>query len=171
MTARPQPTARPRSWWPLGIVVGLGIVFVANGIMITKALENPSAPAAEDHYVESEHYEEVLTERKAAAALGWTVDVEACPEGFDDGCVVTLTVTDRDGEPVTGLAGSVTATRADTTDLDRNGGFEESASGRYRTVLDLGDDGYYLFELRLTGHETPWVGERRIQIDRGKNRA
>jgi nitrogen fixation protein FixH len=150
-------------------VIGLGIVFVANGIMVSKALEHPSAPAAKDHYVEAEHYDEVLAEREAAAALGWTVDVQACPRGVDSGCALTITVADRDGAPVPGLSGSVAASRADTTALDRTGTLEAAAPGRYRTVLDLAEGGAYRFELRLTGGDAPWVGSRDVIVEEGQS--
>lgn len=157
-------TAPPRSYWPLGIAASLGVVFVANAIMISQAIDHPSAPAAEDHYLESEHYEEVLAEREAAAAMGWSVDVKACPDGFVDTCHVTVAVTDASAKRVSGLSGSVAASRADTTDLDRTATLEAAAPGVYRAVLELGEGGQYHLDLRLNGAETPWVGQRQILV-------
>ena len=86
-----------RSWWPMGIVAGLGVVFVANAIMITFALTNPSVMVSEDPYADALAYDRVIAERDAAKALGWSVELSPCD---DDTCTVTMLVRDAQGRMI-----------------------------------------------------------------------
>lgn len=146
-----------RSWWPLGIVAGLSIVAVANAIMITYALQNPSVRVSEDPYLDGLHYDEVIAERRASEALGWDVDIDVCATGMGETCEVALVVRDRSGAPVRGLTGSVDARRGDNEALDRNASFEELSDGRYLASVGLATGGLYELSIRLEGGPSPWV--------------
>lgn len=145
-----------RSWWPYGIVGGLGVVAVANAIMITCALQNPSVRVSEDPYGDSLDYDRVIAERDAAKALGWTVELSPCS---NEACTVSLLVRDADGRPVDGLAGTIRAERGDDAGLDREGELLARGEGRYEGSLGLARHGLYAVSVRLEGGPAPWVGE------------
>lgn len=152
---------KTRNWWPIGIVAGLGVVFVANAIMITLALRNPSVMASEDPYGDALDYDRVIAERAATAALGWQVEFDVCTQGPspapERGCVVTFTVRDRDGHAVEGLSGAIEARRGDDAALDRVASVSERGEGRYEAVLALARPGLYELSVHLDGGPSPWV--------------
>jgi nitrogen fixation protein FixH len=146
---------KTRSWWPMGIIAGLGVVFVANAIMITFALTNPSVMVSEDPYGDALAYDEVIAERDAAKALGWTVTLSACSE---NACTVSLVVRDAGGAPVDGLTGAVHAERGDDAGLDREAEVVARGEGRYEATLALARPGLYEVSVRFHGGPAPWVG-------------
>ncbi len=121
-----------RAWgWPVGIVVGLGFVGVANAIMISIALSHPSAPAAEDHWAESLTWDRELELRERSAALGWSIETIGWrDEGRER---VQLRVVDGDGRPLAGLRGNVTLQRSDTANRDVRLELLDLGDGRYLT--------------------------------------
>ena len=153
---RPVPPSVP-SPWPRGIAASLGVVVVANMIMLTFALRNPSVRVAEDPYADGLEYDQVMAERAASAALGWKVSLKVCPHGLSDVCRVELAVHDRDGRPVAGLTGSVEARRGDTAELDRAAAVAQTEGGGYVANLRLGQPGVYELSVRLEGDAAPWV--------------
>ncbi|MCA9652111.1 MAG: FixH family protein [Myxococcales bacterium] len=153
-----------RSPWPWGIGIGLGVVVVANAIMIHIALSHPSAPAAADHYAESQRWSEVQAERQRAQELGWTVELRPCAQLDASGCALRLEVRDAQGEVVPGLHGRVSAQRADDVTLDRDAELAEISAGEYEGTLALARPGLYALSIRLEGGPAPWVDERRIEV-------
>lgn len=148
--------------WPWGIVIGLGIVVLANVIMLHFAITRPSAPASLDHYAESARWDEVQAERGRSQALGWHVVVHACSS---EGCTLHLEVTDTEGAPVLGLKGRLQAQRSDDPALDREGEVAEGSSpGEYRSHLALARPGLYTVSIRLEGGAAPWVDQRRVRV-------
>lgn len=120
-------SVEPRAWgWPVGIATGLGLVVVANAIMITIAISHPSAPASADHWAESLAWDRELELRQRSAALGWSI----AAIGWADQSL-QLQLVDVDGRPLVGLRGSVTLERADTAAHDVRLDLRELGSGVY----------------------------------------
>ena len=119
-----------RAWgWPVGIVVGLGLVVVANAIMISIALSNPSTPAASDHWAESLDWDRELDLRERSAALGWSVATIAWSNADRNG--VELLLVDAHERPLIGLRGSVALERSDSAEQDVRLELRELGDGRY----------------------------------------
>ncbi len=117
-----------RSWaWPVGIAVGLGCVGIANAIMISIALSNPSTPASADHWAESLAWDQELELRERSAALGWALTGVARLDG--DRLAVALV--DAQGRPLTGLRGSLSLERSDSAAHDVRLELRELGEGRY----------------------------------------
>lgn len=150
--------------WPVGIVVGLGFVVVANAIMIGIALSHPSVPAAEDHWAESLDWDRELAQRERSAALGWSV-VEIGASAELPGAV-ELRVVDREGRALTGLSGTLALERSDSDRFDRELKLVELGEGRYRSAEGVPQSGSFELELAL---RSP-AGERfvtRSRVDLG----
>ena len=120
--------------WPIGIIVGLGFVVVANAVMISIAISNPSAPAAKDHWVASQAWNEQLELRERSAKLGWSVTTIKRELGSN---ALVVHLADREGRPVEGLEGEVVVSRADTAAHDASAAFVELGGGQYRVALEV----------------------------------
>lgn len=131
--------------WPIGIVVGLTSVVVANAIMISIALSHPSAPASADHWAESLSWDRELEQRAKSRELGWSLGaLERDPEGR-----LLISVVDRRGEGLVGLTGAVALQRSDSTAHDQTLSLVELGEGRYRSRERAPNQGLYELELEL----------------------
>lgn len=156
----------PHSMWPWAIAGALAFVVLAYVVMIRLSLTHPSVPAATDHYADAARYDEILAERKAAAALGWDVDVGSCEVAVAaDRCRLLVRVRDRTRAPIAGLTGSIDARRPDDAALDRHGPITDLGEGLYEASLAIGRSGVYALELRLHGGEGAWVGVREASLE------
>lgn len=154
--------------WPWAIATALAFVVSAYVVMIQISLRHPSAPVAGDHYAVAERYDEVLARRKAAEALGWNVEVVACPRGpLAEQCRVALDVRDGHGQPLLGMQGTLDARRSDDVSLDRSATLHERGDGRYTADLALTRGGFYIIEVRLEGPAGSWLGSRQTLIGQG----
>ncbi|NVB40598.1 FixH family protein [Pseudenhygromyxa sp. WMMC2535] len=148
--------------WPIGIVVGLGIVLVANAIMITVAVSHPSVPAAEDHWRESMDWDRELEAREASAALGWTMgEFTRSDEG-----ALEMRILDAAGEPLPGLAGELRLERADDASRDASLTLVDLGEGRYRSQTSAPERG--LVRLELDVHDAGgrrFVASRNVELD------
>lgn len=145
-------TEQRRAWaWPVGIATGLGLVVIANAIMISIAISHPSTPASDDHWAESLAWDQELALREHSVALGWSI----AAIGWQ-GEGLALRVVDRDGRSLAGLRGTVTLERADTAAHDLRVELRELEDGRY--LADGAADQRGL--VRLTLDVTDTNGER-----------
>lgn len=162
------PTKPALQVWPWAIAAALAFVVLAYVVMIRISLRHPSAPVPGDAYAQAEHHDELLARRRAAQALGWRVDVVACPSGpAAERCEVVLEVRDAHGEPVLDLHGMVEARRADDASLDRTAAVEERGAGRYAADLPLARGGLYALDVTLEGPAGTWLGSREALLGSG----
>lgn len=150
-----------RNVWPIGIIVGLGAVVVANAVMITIAITHPSAPASDDHWAESLDWDRELAAREASAALGWSI--VSMRVGADG--ALELEIVDASGQGVSGLHGTLTLARADTATQDRTLEWLEIGGGRYRSTGELPERGLFVATVdlqRASGER--FVVQRRLEF-------
>lgn len=154
--------SKQRTWgWPVGIVVGLGTVAIANAIMISIAISHPSAPASTDHWAESLAWDQELALREHSLALGWSLAAIGW-HGQD----LELRLIDAQGQALTGLHGTITLQRSDTADRDLRVELLELERGRYLAAGATDHSGL----VRLTLDVMSPSGERfvaRQQLDLG----
>lgn len=154
---------RSRNRWVGGIVGGLGLVVVANVVMVSIATKNRPILEADEAYKEGLKYQDVIDERARVAELGWKVHVEACPEGAG-ACTIAFEVRDREGQTVGGLTGEVRVERLDDAASDRSATLTAEGPGRYTARVDLRRAGRWRLRSRLEGGPVPWVDERFIEV-------
>ncbi|ACI98682.1 FixH family protein [Rhodospirillum centenum] len=103
MTTVPTESPRKSAWIPWVFVGGMLIVVVVNAILIVVALKSWTGLVVPKPYERGIHYNEVLEAQSRQDALGWTVKAGFEPIGGPlDGRIV-LTVTGRDGAPLSAL--------------------------------------------------------------------
>ena len=128
-----------------------GTVIVVNINMAIKANTSWTGLVARNGYVASIDYQRDREGRRAAAELGWTIEVEVT------GGIVTFVISDASDGPVYMSAVDALAVRAITRDDETPIVFESVGGGRYRAdeVLPVGD-WVLKASLRKSENEVPW---------------
>lgn len=155
--------AQPRTFWPWGIVLGLALGVTVLVTMGTIAFRHRSAMVLGDPDRDALDFDRVLVDRRAAAALGWRIELDGCATLVDGACVLVVQVRDREGHALADVEGELVATRGDDARWDRTAAIEPSA-GSYRSVLPIGRGGLYRISLRLVRGDEVWIGERELLL-------
>ncbi|QDU84115.1 FixH [Planctomycetes bacterium Pla163] len=98
------------------------------------AVEDPSFTTVPDYYRRAVDWDTTQARRAASGELGWASQV--APSALGERLVVTLT--DREGRPVVGAVGALTAFHHAATKEVRTVPLEERGDGIYFATLDVG---------------------------------
>lgn len=119
----------------IALLAFFGIVIAVNLAFVRLALDSWTGLTDHDSYRTGLSWNRTLERSAAQRSLGWTVGIESRSEriGHADGrrLEVTLTLHDRAGRPLTGLALSGGARHPVLEANDRVIGFVEAGGGRY----------------------------------------
>lgn len=152
-----------KSLWIPALFVGLMlVVVVVNGIMIFFAEDTFSGLDTENAYQAGNSYNETLKEAAASAALGWSATVAFAPVA--GGRHVTVTVTDKSGKPVTGLALQGHLVRPISTAFDRVLTLRPEGSGIYGADIDLPMGGSWELRLSAQSGSVDWQTVQRVFV-------
>jgi nitrogen fixation protein FixH len=146
--APPHHRVPQRSAWrffPLGVVLVLTLVAVANGVMIYFAESTFPGEAVKDDFALNNDYTRILAAQKAQNALGWRLDIGA------EAGVPVLRLAGPDGKPLAGLAVSAVAARALGPRLAAALRFAETAPGVYRADRALSERGNWDIDVLAAG--------------------
>lgn len=124
----------------IGLVSFFLFVAGVNAYMITKAVTTFSGLDGEDSYRRGLDYNRTIAEAEMQSKLGWSGQTAALPGWHGIG----VTLLDRDGHPVTGLAVTGKLERPSTNTSDETLTFKETAPGRYeaQTAAQLAAGGW-----------------------------
>lgn len=148
----------------LAIVLGFfGIVTAVNGVMIWLALDSwPGLTGA--GYRDAAAQNAMLAEHERMAALGWTADIDIVP--VRAGRELTVTLSARQGEPVTGVALEAAFRRPVVEGMDRLVTLIPISAGRYRGVVALPAVGQWTLRLIATRDgKRLWAEERPLWLN------
>lgn len=156
---------RPSGWWyPWIFVAGFGVVFVVNGLLTYFATTTFNGLETSGAYEKGLAYNDEIAAAEAQAALGWTASFTAeggpapAPGVSLRPTQLALTMSDRDGRPVTGLSVTVTIRRPTVATMDVTVTLPATDAGTYggtvvlpqagqwevRVIARRGDDVYRL---------------------------
>ena len=142
--------------WPIYLGSLLGMSVVACGILVWVATRPDAPRPIKGYYEAARAWDADEAVEEASRQLGWTVRYEL-PSGVPhfEGMPrpVDVRVTDRNGKPVSGLAGHLFAIRPSDTRLNQTGelvGMPHEA-GSYRTLVRLDKPGTW--ELRIDARQ------------------
>lgn len=149
-------TASADRWIPWALIGGLALVIAANGTMIWFAAR--SFPGAiENGFEIGAGYNRVLDAAQRQSALGWAVQTAVEKDS------ILLSLTDRAGKPLDGLAVEGLAARpvgpADTHPL----AFTAAGNGRYRAAAGLAE-GQWMVMVEAKDGTARYLTSRRILI-------
>jgi nitrogen fixation protein FixH len=162
---RKKPLVPPHIAWPAFVValllLGIGSAFEA----LFAARSDGGAQIVEDYYDAALGFEDEQAARAASAALGWAADVEVgvCENGL---CAVELTVRDRAGAPVTGLAGVLTTSRPQEAGTAAKIPLapKEGAPGVYRQLVPLAAAGLWDFSIDARRGDERFLTTTRLDL-------
>ena len=132
--AAAKPEFRITGWHVLAIAVGFfAIVIGVDAIFVTAAYRSFSGQVAANPYEAGIAFNKTLAQRRAEAALGWTASVSDSSPGAGQH-VITLTFTDKAGEPIEDLTVTATLERPATEKGRRSMTFKLVGPGLYRSA-------------------------------------
>ncbi len=123
----PPPGRSPWRFFPLAVVLSIGVVVAVNAVLIYDALHTfPGAAGDDASFALSNHYGTVLEQAQRVAALGWVVTTAT-----DDAGRVVVTLAARDGVPLRGASLTGSAERPLGTPQTYAVRFQEAGQGRF----------------------------------------
>jgi hypothetical protein len=159
--------------WPLYLGGLLVMSIVAEGILVFSATRPDAPRPMKDYYQQAARWDQDAAIAAESRRLGWAVDVDV-PSGPEVVAAagprpVDVVIRDRDGHPVTGLAGDVHAIRASDGRLNATGTLTElpQQPGRYRTLLTLAAPGLWELDVEARREGVAFVHRVRVTVDGG----
>ena len=138
--------------WPIFLGGLLAMSVVASGVIVWVATRPDTPRPIKGYYEAARAWDADEAVEEASRQLGWTVRYElpaGVPHVAGTPRPVDVRVADRDGNPVTGLAGRLFAIRSSDTRLNQTADLVAlpQTPGRYRTLVRIDAPGAW--ELRI----------------------
>lgn len=154
--------------WPIYLGGHLAMSVVACGALVWVATRPDVPRPIEGYYEAAEAWDADESVYEASRRLGWTVRYDL-PAGVPHypgmPRPVDVTVTDRDGQPVDGLAGQFVAVRPSDSRLSQRGELVGLPThGTYRTLIRLDQAGAWEFRLNTQRQATHFVHASRFSV-------
>ena len=121
-------------WYPWVFVAAFGVVILVNGTMAYIAVDSWTGLETEKPFERAQAYNAELAQKNAQAALGWRAraDFEPLPVADNPRAgMLRFTVTDHDGQGISGLDVAALAVRPTHEGYDRDLTFLEQSAGTY----------------------------------------
>lgn len=155
--------------WPIYIGAHLSMSVIACGVLVWVATRDDAPRPIPAYYEASQSWDQDEAIADASRRLGWTVRYEMpadVPHYRGMPRPVDVTVADRDGRPVTGLAGHLLALRPADARLNQRGELVEQPShaGSYRTLVRLDEPGAWELRLDTTQQAMRFVHAARVSV-------
>jgi nitrogen fixation protein FixH len=154
---------RRRSLIPWLFAAAMLPVFAANGALIYLALQSKPALVDAHPFVDGLTYNRELAAARAQQGLGWNAALEP-PRRAAAPAPVAVTLRDRSGAPVTGLAVALTVRRPVGALPDRRLALAETGPGRYAGAVTLPLSGQWQFDIVARRGDDQFVYARRVVI-------
>lgn len=154
--------------WPIYIGGHLTMSVVACGVLVWVATTADAPRPIPAYYESALAWDADEAVEDASHRLGWTVRYELPGDIPHYGGMprpVDVTVSDRDGRPVSGLAGRLFAVRPADTRLNQTGSLVEMPTrGSYRTLIRLDAPGAWELRIDTTQQALRFVDVARINV-------
>jgi nitrogen fixation protein FixH len=161
--------------WPIYLGGLLAMTIGASGVLVWVATRPDSPRPIKGYYEAARAWDADEAVADASRQLGWTVDFDlpgGVPHYPGMPRPVDVRVADRDGRPVSGLAGKLFAIRPSDTRLNQSGDLTElpQQPGSYRTLVRLDEPGAW--ELRIDARQQAlrFVHAARLTVPGGGDR-
>jgi nitrogen fixation protein FixH len=155
--------------WPIYLGGLLTMSVIACGVLVWVATRPDSPRPIRGYYEAAQKWDADEAVEEASRQLGWTVRYEL-PAGIPHvpgmPRPVDVRVADRDGKPVSGLAGRLFAIRPSDTRLNQTGELTEipQEAGSYRTLVRIDQPGAWELRLDARQHALRFVHAARLDV-------
>lgn len=155
--------------WPIYIAGHLTMSIVACGVLVWVATRPDTPLPIPDYYQTAQAWDADEATLDASLALGWQVTFTLPGDvPYVAGALrpVDVTIVDRNGAPVAGLAGRFIAIRPSDARLNQSATLVEltGETGRYRTLVRLDMPGAWEFRLDTRQQALHFVHASRITL-------
>lgn len=153
----------PNVLWPAAIVGLLLFGGVTTFAVLIASRSDGGAQVVDNYYRKSVAWDSLAAERRASEALGWVARIEIKPPDQATGVAV---ITDKNGVPLTGLQGTVTVSRPQSSVTYGTHSLVEgdSSSGRYSFSFPYRDRGLWDVEIVARRADEQFIDKIRIEI-------
>lgn len=158
--------------WPIYLGGLLGMSVVACGILVFVATRPNSPRPIKGYYEAARSWDADEAVADASRELGWTVRYDLpsdIPHYPGMPRPVDVRVADREGKPVTGLAGRLFAIRPADTSRNQSGDLTEipQQAGTYRTLVLLDEPGAWELRIETRQQALRFVHAARLNVPAG----
>lgn len=162
--------------WPIYIAGHLVMSVVACGALVWVATRADTPRPIPEYYQSAQAWDADEAVEDASRRLGWTVRYELpadIPHYPGMPRPVDVMVADRDGRPVTGLAGRLLAIRPSDGRLNQRGELVAlpAHAGSYRTLVRLDEPGAWDLRIDTTQQSMRFVHGARVSVPAEPNPA
>ena len=147
----------------IAFIAFFGVIAAVNGVMMTYAITTMPGLDVANGYVASQGMNREIDAMRQQAERGWKADVAVSLK--NRAVPVSLTLTDRDGRLVTGLAATARLAHPAITTADHIGPLSESSPGVYGAVIpDVQAGGWTLVIEASRNGERVFASRNRITL-------
>jgi nitrogen fixation protein FixH len=161
--------------WPIYLGGLLVMTIGASGVLVWVATRSDSPRPIKGYYEAARAWDIDEAVADASRQLGWTVTYELpsdVPHYAGMPRPVDVRVSDREGRPVSGLAGKLFAVRPSDTRLNQSGDLTElpQQPGSYRTLVLLDEPGAWELRIDARRQALRFVHTVRMTVPGGSDR-
>ena len=155
--------------WPIYLASLLSMSVVASGVIVWVATRPDSPRPIKGYYEAAQAWDADEAVEQASRQLGWSVSYQLpsdVPHVAGMPRPVDVRVADRDGRPVSGLAGRLFALRSSDTRLNQSGELVAlpQTPGRYRTLVRIDAPGAWELRIDVRQEALRFVHAARLAI-------
>jgi hypothetical protein len=139
-----------RNAWPIGIVLVILAFVTLDAALIATAFRDSATAPEEQYYEKALQYDRLHASSLRSTEAGWSAGVSVAPVPLPAmPRRVDVVVRDKQGQPVTGLLGTLTAVRPADARLSNSAALLEvpEEQGTYRLLLKVPARGLWEFQL------------------------
>lgn len=147
------------------LVLFFGVVVSVNATIMTVALRTMPGVETRSAYEDSQRFNEEIARQHERDARGWSATTTLVRQG--KGATLAVTLADRSGGPLAGLATSARLRHPATSARDHALTLSESWPGRYEARFETIEAGSWILELQAKrGEEVVFVSRSRVTLER-----
>lgn len=155
--------------WPIYLASLLSMSVVASGVIVWVATRPDTPRPIKGYYEAAQAWDADEAVEQASRQLGWLVSYELpseVPHVAGMPRPVDVRVADRDGKPVSGLAGRLFALRSSDTRLNQSGELVAlpQTPGTYRTLVRMDAPGAWELRIDVRQEALRFVHAARLAI-------
>ena len=147
------------------LILFFGVIVSVNATIMTMALRTMPGVETRSAYETSQHFNEEIARQHERDARGWSATAALTRQG--EGATLIVTLADRNGGPLAGLAASARLRHPATSARDHDLTLNESRPGRYEAGFRTIEAGSWILELQAKrGEEVVFVSRSRVTLER-----